>query len=94
MAKIIRTDTIQIGDKTHHQDQSITLVNFKTINTIVNNVAPLLELVSFVAILVYLIRVIRQVSQHYQKQPYYFKCVGVLDKGGFSAMHIQSLSGN
>lgn len=27
---------IQIGDNTPHQDQLITLVNFKTINTIVN----------------------------------------------------------
>jgi hypothetical protein len=47
---------IQIGDNTHHHDQSIYLVNFNTMNTMVNkppNPIPLDELDFAIIIFVY-----------------------------------------
>lgn len=46
---------IQIGDKTHHHDQLMYLVNFRTMKTKVNNPGnpiPELELFDFVLIFI------------------------------------------
>ena len=55
---------IHIGDKTHHQDQSILSNNFNIINTIVNTptnpIPPLLVLLS--PILFYLLLIIYLIS--------------------------------
>lgn len=47
---------IQVGAKTHHQDQAITLVNFRTINTIVKRgkePMPVMWLLLFLLFILY-----------------------------------------